>query len=80
MPCQCITEINAELKEHTLDTAIMWGKGALSERTYTSLRRKDTGRSESRSAKPRVFAHTFCPFCGTRYQPEPASAEQGGAA
>jgi hypothetical protein len=78
MTCQCISEINTQLEEHTLDTAIVYGKQELSQRTYTRLERKDTGRAETRSRKPRVFAHKFCPFCGTHYDPAPA--EEGGAA
>lgn len=74
MTCNCIDNISKELTEHNLDTAIMWPRdgGTLTSRTYTSLTRKDNGRAETRSKMPRIFAHTFCPFCGERYDPVPA--------
>lgn len=71
-PCNCIADINSKLKEHSLDTAICFSDFELVSRTYTSLRRKDNDKPETRNKKPRLFAHTFCPFCGTRYTPEPA--------
>jgi hypothetical protein len=77
--CECITEIDARLEEHTLDTAICFSGNSLVARTYSSLRRKDTGRPETRSRKPRLFAHTFCPFCGERYVPAPTASTEGGA-
>lgn len=82
-PCNCINEIDAKLEEHRLDTAICFGENTLVSRTYSALIRKDTGNPERRSSKPRLFAHTFCPFCGTRYTPEPATpaaSAEGGAA
>lgn len=72
MTCNCISEIDGKLDEHTLDAAICLSNNKLVARTYSSLRRKDNGRPETRSKKPRLFAHTFCPFCGTRYEMEPA--------
>ncbi|MGE4324126.1 MAG: hypothetical protein AB7E60_14010 [Sphingobium sp.] len=79
-PCNCIVDIDGKLEEHTLDTAICFFDNELVARTYTQLRRRDTDRPETRSKKPRLFAHTFCPFCGTRYAPAPASYAEGGAA
>lgn len=81
--CKCIEEIDAKLEEHTLDTAICFSGNSLVARTYSGLRRKDNGKPETRSRQPRIFAHTFCPFCGTRYYAEPkgpAARAEGGAA
>lgn len=80
MTCNCIAEIQSKLPEHKLDIAICFSreKNELTARTYTPLDRRDNGKRETRSKKPRLFSHTFCPFCGTRY--EPAPAEEGGAA
>ncbi len=80
MTCNCITEINEKLPEHKLDIAICFSreKNELTARTYTSLKRRDNGKRETLSKQPRLFGHTFCPFCGTRY--EPAPAEEGCAA
>lgn len=79
MTCNCIAEIESGLPEHKLELALMWSREAntLEARTYTALERRDTGKPERRSGKPRIFAHTFCPFCGTRYD---APAQEGGAA
>lgn len=77
MTCNCITDIENKLEEHTLETAIMFGQNAceLTCQTFTGLKRRDTRKSETRSGKPRIFAHTFCPFCGTRYRPEKPQAD-----
>lgn len=80
MTCKCITEIESNLPEHKLDIAICFShvRNTMTARTYTALNRRDNGKRETRSKYPRLFSHTFCPFCGTRY--EPAPAEEGGAA
>lgn len=69
-PCNCISEINGKLEEHELDTSIVFHKNSLIAATYTPLIRKDNSRAETRSKKPQLMAHTFCPFCGTRVRPE----------
>lgn len=71
-PCNCIADINSNLEEHTLDTSIALSRDLrrMTERTYSNLIRKDNRKRETRSSKPRLFAHTFCPFCGTRYEPK----------
>ena len=74
MTCNCIADIDAGLEKHTLDTAICFSGNMLVARTYSGLRRRDNNRPETRSREPRLFAHTFCPFCGTRYVPEPISS------
>jgi hypothetical protein len=80
MTCECITEIESKLPEHKLDITICFSRkhNTMTAQTYTALERRDNGKRETRSKQPRLFAHTFCPFCGTRY--EPAPAEEGGAA
>lgn len=80
MTCNCITAIESKLPEHKLDVAICISRehNTMTARTYTPLDRRDNGKREMRSKKPRLFGHTFCPFCGNRY--EPAPAEEGGAA
>ena len=69
--CNCIADIDAKLEKHTLDTAICFSDNKLVARTYSSLRRRDNNKPETRSREPRLFAHTFCPFCGQRYNAEP---------
>lgn len=75
MTCACITQLEAGLPGHRLDTTLIWDRAAnsLTLATYTPLVRRDTGRRETRSTMPRLVAHTFCPFCGVRQQPEPAA-------
>lgn len=79
MTCKCITEIESNLPEHKLDIAICFSResNTMTARTYTALDRRDNGKRETRSKQPRLFAHTFCPFCGTRHEPV---AAEGGAA
>lgn len=81
MTCNCITEIEANLPEHKLDVAIFFSRTAntMTAQTYTPLERRDNGRRESRSNKPRLFAHTFCPFCGTRHEPDASVETTPGA-
>lgn len=75
MACDCITEINGMLEEHILDTSIAFSLGTLTARTYTDLIRKDNGKKETRSKKPRLFAHSFCPFCGVDQRPKTEAAD-----
>lgn len=67
MACDCITEIEAKLPDHKLEIAFMLRGNTLTSETCSRLERRDNGRRESRSGKPKIFAHTFCPFCGERY-------------
>ena len=67
MACDCITKLNAELTEHEVEAGIMLRKDGMTAETYSGLIRKDNFRLETRSKKPRYFAHTFCPFCGVKY-------------
>ena len=75
--CNCIADINAKLEEHELDTSIVFGNNELTLATYTQLIRKDNRRPETRSKKPRIMAHTYCPFCGVRTRPEQGGQSNG---
>lgn len=66
-PCNCINNFNEKLApEQELETSLVFSRSgnSMSLQTFTSLMRKDTGNRENRRSKPRIAAHTFCPFCG----------------
>lgn len=75
MACDCIAEINEKLApEQKLDTSLTISRdlSRMSLTTYTGLMRKD-GKRENRRSKPSIFAHAFCPFCGTKIHDEGAA-------
>lgn len=81
MSCECISEFNDKLApDQQLDASIVFSRSTnrMTLQTYTNLIRKDTGKAENRRSKPRLAAHTFCPFCGTRYDDQPAQQTQAG--
>lgn len=70
MSCDCIKIVDQKLNEtgHKLDVAIFWcGTNSLTARPYSRVLRKDNGKQETRNGKPKVFAFSFCPFCGEEY-------------
>ena len=77
--CNCIADFNEKLApEQELDVSIAFSRTSnrMTLQTFTSLRRKSTGKLETRSRMPRLAAHSFCPFCGTSYN-APANPEAG---
>lgn len=70
--CDCIKAIDAKLSEH--NTRIMLPIVFGSDRTVRVMIVTDqiqTGRGKKRAVG--LFA-TYCPFCGTPYEPQPAVA------
>jgi hypothetical protein len=80
MACNCINEFDAKLADYNtkLGLTIGWRKDG----TTFTLPTIETEKVEKRVRKgPAIAIATFCPFCGVRYEPEPAAPKlEGGAA
>ena len=70
MACNCIEEINLELKERQggrMSVALFITKKGIVDRPAIEILRCDTGNAERRSGKARRVVPSFCPFCGVAY-------------
>ena len=80
MTCGCLSVIDAKLApDRQLEVAIMLRGSDLIARPYSRILRKDTRKQESRRGQPSLFAFSFCPFCGVRYDPELAQPVEGAS-
>jgi hypothetical protein len=81
MPCECIDQMNAKLADHNteLDLTLCFPRDSSPSFVRPSIATK---KIESRVRKgPAIAIPTYCPFCGGRYEPEPAAPKlEGGAA
>lgn len=78
--CSCIDDINTKLgPEQEIRPAILIHRATLVARICVPIYRKDTGKPETRRSKPSTMMATYCPFCGLRYEQEPAVPTSGGA-
>ena len=66
--CTCIADFNEQLApEQELETSIAVSPGpkySMFLATFTPLIRLSNKKRETRSGKPRLASHQFCPFCG----------------
>lgn len=69
--CGCIADFNQRLKAHNtrIVSALCNPEGEWVERPVVASERIETGRGKMKAA---TIVPTFCPFCGTRYAPEPS--------
>lgn len=71
MACDCVGTINSALAEHNgrlCETLMLRPSGV--RPTIMVEKIKPRGKS------PPVALPTFCPFCGTRYEPKPDASTQ----
>ena len=74
MACNCISEMDARLAEHNTKLQVTLGFGR--DGSTWLLPHLGTEKIERRQRKgPALAIPTFCPFCGERYSPDPASGE-----
>lgn len=81
-PCDCIRIVEAQLKERNTRIKLpLFFSGApeVADRVQIVTEQIEKGRGKPREVG---LIATFCPFCGTRYTPEPAARAadtEGGA-
>lgn len=85
MTCSCIADLDALLPaDNRVEILLSLVDGQLVARAFSNIIRRDTEKIERRRGRASSICATFCPFCGTRYQPEttdrPATAIGGEAA
>jgi hypothetical protein len=79
MPCTCIEEMNVKLVDYNTKLCLTFG-WTKDGNTFTRPH-IETEKIEKRMRKgPAVAVATFCPFCGERYEAQPAAPKlEGGA-
>lgn len=79
-PCDCLRQFNAKLKEHNTEISVTFGMPRDGRPMYTRPRIATNKIETRKRVGPVLVIPTFCPFCGTRYEPEPVTPVEGGAA
>lgn len=72
MTCACIEEFDRKLAPHNTRIApalLRFGDGSWETRPVIVGEQIERGRGKKKAV---TIAPTFCPFCGIRYEPEPA--------
>lgn len=73
--CTCIAEMNARLADH--NGGLVCTLFGSPQRVAVEVYQLETGRGKKRP--PKAIA-SYCPFCGTSYDQNPALPPQGGPA
>ena len=81
--CDCLEQFAAKLKEHNTEISVTFSIPRDGS-AMKMLPRIATNKIEARKrVGPMLVVPTFCPFCGNRYEAEPAqpaTPAEGGAA
>lgn len=72
MACGCVETVNVKLASYNtrLSQAITLGEQNGNPNLMVVTEQVETGRGKKRAA---AMFLTYCPFCGTRYEPEEAT-------
>ncbi|MDC7808821.1 hypothetical protein [Sphingomonas koreensis] len=70
--CTCVADFNVKLAEHNTRIVETFGFPRDGRPIFTRPKIQTEKIEPRKRVGPAIAVPTFCPFCGTRYEPEPA--------